>query len=234
MERITKRSNGRSQDLPEDLFVSCVAFRDCRYVDFRCLCSRPCIDTPVSFCRRLYGLVVLRPAWFDEAQLRHFSGLRVVYASSENIEDFCAFLSCDSNEECRLMAWERSAPSGLDTRTPACSRAGAPVAVTSSNPDDEETDLELYVEHANSPPHLSVGMRKVQEIVRESMYWCIRSFGSWTPCRREWVRTVMMVAHRLDRDRTTLLPVLPNEMWYMILGFIQEKHLKVTLSWFPP
>lgn len=225
--RITVRYNGGLRNLPEDLFISSVAFQDCKYVDSWCLCSRLCIDNAVSCCRRLYGLVVLRPAWFDGAQLSYLSGLRVVYANSETIEALCTF---SSREKCQLVAWKRSAPSGyLDPSTLACFRAGAPASVWSSNPDDEEIDMESYVKYANSPPHLSVGMRKVQAIVRESMYWCTRSFGSWEPCKREWIRTVMMVAHRRGHDRTTL-PVLPKEMWYMVLGLIQEKDIKVTLS----
>ena len=219
--RITARFDGRSRNLPEDFFVSCVAFYDCPYVDIRWLCACLCMNNTVSCCRRLYALVVLRPAWLDGAHLWDFSGLKVVYANRETIEALVApVLVCDPRHKCRLLAWKRSTP----------------VAITSSDSDD---DLESFVNLANSPPHLSVDMLRVQEIVRESMYWCTRSFGSWAPCRREWVRTVMMVAHcvthGLKRDSTTLpLPVLPKEMWYMMLGFVQEKHLRVTLSWFSP
>lgn len=214
--RMTARFHGELRTLPEDLFVSSVAFYGCPYVGIRWLCACLCMNNALSCCRRLYALVVLRPAWLDGAKLRNFSGLKVVYARIKTIKALVAPIPvCDPRHQCRLLAWESSTP----------------VAITSSDSDD---DLESYVNLANSPPHLSVGMLRVQEIVREVMYWCIRSFGSWAPCRREWVRTVMMVAHcithRLKRDSTTLpLPVLPKEMWYMMLGFLQENDARHVL-----
>jgi hypothetical protein len=52
-------------------------------------------------------------------------------------------------------------------------------------------------------------------------YWRVQTHGLCSPPRRNWVRAVLLVAHRLRGGSLAL----PREMWYMILETIQRCEL---------
>eukprot|EP00035_Acanthoeca_spectabilis_P019202 m.417013 g.417013 ORF g.417013 m.417013 type:complete len:117 (-) comp16830_c2_seq3:160-510(-) len=71
---------------------------------------------------------------------------------------------------------------------------------------------------------------KNRRLVLRLQYWSTSTHRMCSEPRREWVVMMMLVVQRLrSRDSQESGPVLPIEMWLMILGFVPRWALGVRV-----